>query len=397
MSIHNMLKIIYSPGPLLFNHFRTIAHKLYSIIHNCLQCPFFLSYLPIGCDHWMASKQHLTTDQQLCNRIMCLVQSPAGNMMNYSSFHPAYYIRNIAGNFNFAAVACLFPHQNPSFSLCYFISSNSLVQPRNSDSNNSTTCTLFLYSQAVNEFAFKRWTKQSSSSSFLKVIMTSTSATPQTAMSPKPQAKKLRLTARMIQQQNRLNIYQVCTYSTPWLSMIWRQAIRYQGISSHGMDLFSRNIPASPPEGLNHSQHRISAGGSLLFMRCVSLTLTGLISAWRRGEASSANLAKSLSDCVTVFVCGNANQGIWKFVEVWKGHATFKQMGYLTFLTWTFVVYAVGDAGSTCCCFGLLLLTTAHLIREPPLLRKLKLAFANKNSSLNQTMISFIFVKIYAS
>ena len=38
-----------------------------------------------------------------------------------------------------------------------------------------------------------------------------------------------------------------------------------------------------------------------------------------------------------------------------------------------------------------------HLIGEPPVLRKLKSAFANKNSSLIQTMISFIFVKIYAS
>ena len=52
---------------------------------------------------------------------------------------------------------------------------------------------------------------------------------------------------------------------------------------------------------LGQSPHRISAGGSLLFMRCVSLTLTGLVSAWQRGEAPSAILAKSLSDCVTVF------------------------------------------------------------------------------------------------
>ena len=41
--------------------------------------------------------------------------------------------------------------------------------------------------------------------------------------------------------------------------------------------------------GTCHSPHRISAGGSLLFVRCVSLTLSGLISAWRRGEAPSAD------------------------------------------------------------------------------------------------------------
>ena len=55
-------------------------------------------------------------------------------------------------------------------------------------------------------------------------------------------------------------------------------------------------LPVNP-----HSPYRISARGSLLCMRCVSLSLTGLASAWRRGEAPSAILAKPLSDCVTVF------------------------------------------------------------------------------------------------
>ena len=51
---------------------------------------------------------------------------------------------------------------------------------------------------------------------------------------------------------------------------------------------------------LGQSPHRISAGGSLLFIRCVSLTLTGVVSAGRRGEAPSTIPAKPLSDCVTV-------------------------------------------------------------------------------------------------
>ena len=53
-----------------------------------------------------------------------------------------------------------------------------------------------------------------------------------------------------------------------------------------------------------HYPHRISAGGNLLFMMCVSLTLTGPISAWRRGEAFSAILVKPLSVCVTVLCMG---------------------------------------------------------------------------------------------
>ena len=58
-------------------------------------------------------------------------------------------------------------------------------------------------------------------------------------------------------------------------------------------------IRTRPVASFTQAPHRISTGGSLLFMRCVSLTLTGLISAWRRGEAPSEILAKPLSDCVT--------------------------------------------------------------------------------------------------
>ena len=97
------------------------------------------------------------------------------------------------------------------------------------------------------------------------------------------------------------------------------------------------------------------------------------------------------------FVWSTANQGIWMFGDFWKWHAIFKQIEYLTFLTGTFVVYAVCDADSTCCCFELLLLSVPHLIGEPPFQGKLKSAFTNKNNSLIQTVISFIFVEIYAS
>ena len=145
-----------------------------------------------------------------------------------------------------------------------------------------------------------------------------------------------------------------------------------------------------------HSPHRISVAGRLLFMRCVSLTLTGLISAWRRGEESLPILANSLSDGVTVLCLGQWKSRHLKVCGIMKRTCYFKQMEYLTFLTGAFVIYDVGDTGSTCCCFGLLFLTAPTLIGEPPLPRKLKSAFANKNSSFIQTMISFIFLKIYA-
>ena len=68
-----------------------------------------------------------------------------------------------------------------------------------------------------------------------------------------------------------------------------------------------------------HSPHRISAGGSLLFTRGVSLTFTWLISAWRRGEASSAILAKPLSDCVTVLYpgqCKSRHLNVWGILKM---------------------------------------------------------------------------------
>ena len=85
---------------------------------------------------------------------------------------------------------------------------------------------------------------------------------------------------------------------------------------------------------LIHSPHRISAGGSLSFMRCVSLTLTGLISAWRRGEASSAILAKSLSDCVTVLCLGQCKSRHLKVCGIMKRTCYFQTNGMSCILNW---------------------------------------------------------------
>ena len=89
--------------------------------------------------------------------------------------------------------------------------------------------------------------------------------------------------------------------SKPWNSL-WQRSVPMAvvWIGSLSPHVTSHRLGKLKP----HFPHRISAGGSLLFMRDVSLTLTGLISAWRRGEASSAILAKPLSDCVTVLCLG---------------------------------------------------------------------------------------------
>ena len=106
-----------------------------------------------------------------------------------------------------------------------------------------------------------------------------------------------------------------------------------------------------------HSPHRISAGGSSLFMRCVSLTLTGLVSAWRRGEAPWAILAKSLSDCVTVFCLRQCKSRHLNVCEILKNTCYFQTNWISCILNWGLRCDVVSDAGHTCCCCSFFLLT----------------------------------------
>ena len=62
-------------------------------------------------------------------------------------------------------------------------------------------------------------------------------------------------------------------------------------------------------------------------MRCLSLILTGLISAWRRGEAPSAMLAKPLSDYVSVLCLRQCKSRHLKVCEILKKiHAIVKEI-----------------------------------------------------------------------
>ena len=98
------------------------------------------------------------------------------------------------------------------------------------------------------------------------------------------------------------------------------------------------------------SPHRISAGGRLLFMRCVFLTLTGLVSAWRRGETPSAILAKPLSDCVTVLCLRQWKSRHLKVCEILKKKCHFQTNWISCILNWGVRCDAVNDAGYTCSC-----------------------------------------------
>ena len=104
----------------------------------------------------------------------------------------------------------------------------------------------------------------------------------------------------------------------------------------------------------SQSPHRFSAGGSLLFMRCVSLTLTRLVSAWRRGEHPRQFW---LSHCQIVslsFVWGNSNQGVWTFVKL-KKKIHFQTNWISCIPNWGVRCDVVSGAGHTCCCCSFLL------------------------------------------
>ena len=64
--------------------------------------------------------------------------------------------------------------------------------------------------------------------------------------------------------------------------------------------------------------HTESLPEAAYYSWCVFLTLTGLISAWRRGEASSAILAKPLSDYVTVLCLRQCKSRHLKVCEILK-------------------------------------------------------------------------------
>ena len=108
----------------------------------------------------------------------------------------------------------------------------------------------------------------------------------------------------------------------------------------------------------HQSPHKISAGGSLLFMRSVPLTLTGPVSAWRRGEAPSTILAKPLSECVTVFCLGQCKSRHLNVYEILKKYICYFQINWISCtLNWGVHCDVVSDAGHTCCCCSFLLLT----------------------------------------
>ena len=102
------------------------------------------------------------------------------------------------------------------------------------------------------------------------------------------------------------------------------------------------------------SPHRISTGGSLLFMKCVSLTLTGQVSAWQGstigdfGKALVRSCHCPLSEAMQL----KAFESLW---NVEKNACYFETNWISCILNWGVRCDVVSDARQCCCCQFLLL------------------------------------------
>ena len=94
--------------------------------------------------------------------------------------------------------------------------------------------------------------------------------------------------------------------------------------TTHATDNLSRNCTLHP-ESLPEAAH---------YSWCISLTFTGLISSWRRGEASSAILAKSLSDSVAALCVVQGKSRHLKVCEILKMTCYFQTNWMFYILNW---------------------------------------------------------------
>ena len=92
-----------------------------------------------------------------------------------------------------------------------------------------------------------------------------------------------------------------------------------------------KGLPGAAPI----STHNLCRRQLIINEVCVSLTLTGLVSAWRRGEAPSTILAKPLSDCVTVLCMRQCKSRHLKVCKILKKNTSYFQTNWMScILNW---------------------------------------------------------------
>ena len=97
-------------------------------------------------------------------------------------------------------------------------------------------------------------------------------------------------------------------------------------------------------------QHRISATGWLLFMRCVSFTFIRLLPTWTPTEIFGSFWAKHFSNCDFIICPIKSKLRFLKVCKLLKRTWHFQTDWILCVLNCSGCSHVVNDAGSTCSC-----------------------------------------------
>ena len=97
-------------------------------------------------------------------------------------------------------------------------------------------------------------------------------------------------------------------------------------------------------------QHRLSATGWLLFMRCVSFTFIRLLPTWTPTEIFDSFYAKHFSYCDSIICPIKSKLRFLKVCKILKRTWHFQTDWILCALNCSGCSHVVNDAGSTCSC-----------------------------------------------
>ena len=117
--------------------------------------------------------------------------------------------------------------------------------------------------------------------------------------------------------------------------------------------IISTCTPSCPAIGtawLCNLQHRISATGWLLFMRCVSFTFVRLLPTWTPTEIFDSFWAKHFSDCDSIICPIKSKLRFLKVCKILKRTWHFQTDWILCDLNYSGCTHVVSGAGSTCSC-----------------------------------------------
>ena len=115
-------------------------------------------------------------------------------------------------------------------------------------------------------------------------------------------------------------------------------------------DVSNEDLTISGNNQFTNLQHRISATGWLLVMRCVSFTFIRLLPTWTPTEIFDSFWAKHFSDCDFMICPIKSKLRFLKVCKILKRTWHFQTDWILCVVNCSGCSHVVNDAGSTCSC-----------------------------------------------